>query len=550
MAEMEILRKKLNYLKQKRTTYESIARDCSDYLAPDRGFFTGESAGQERTDRYKKLIDPTATISLDYFAAGMQAGLNSPKRPWLRIQTNDPEMNKYKPFKEYFSAVERALYAILAQSNFYTASHNTYLEEGVFGTGPILMEEDYEKIVRFTPLTFGEYWIDVGPDGKVDTLYREVWMPARNIVKRWGLDRISPQIRTAYESKNYFALFKIIHMVEPREERDVTRIDARNMKFSSIYFEESATEPLSEGGFDEKPIACPRWNVVGSAVYGTGQGQKILRQVKLLQEEALTKIKAVHKMVDPPIVGPTSLQKKGMNTLPGGKNYVDTDKLAQFGPLYDVKYDINAAIESIHDIREIIERCLYTDLFIMLVEKDDMTATEVLERKQEKLFTLGPAIEKQTDELLDPVIDFTYTAAARRGILPPAPPELQGQNLEIEYISTLAQAQKLAGLEQMRAYVGVGIDLAQLGEDAAQKVTDKIDVYAIMDEAADITGVPPKCNRSTDEAEGLADQRAQTQEAMLQEEQANMQATRMRDLAGASLEGENALTEMKKAVGE
>ena len=543
-ADLILLKKKHEYLKHKRRSYESLYRDLSDYLAPDRGFFDGEEPGKERTDRYKKLIDPSATICLNYFAAGMQGGLNSPKRPWLRLQTNDPDMNKYKPFREYFSAVEHILYAIFAQSNFYTATHNIYLEQGTFGTGCLLMEEDFNKVVRFTSLTAGEYWIDAGDDGRINTMYRELYMPARNIVRRWGNERVTDKVRTAAEGNDPFHLFKLIQVVEPREGRDTSKIDTLNMPYSSVYFEPDGQDVLRESGFDECPIAAPRWSVVGSAVYGTGPGHMVLRQVKLLQEENMTKLKAAHKMVDPPVIGPTALNKKGINTLPGGKNYMDADKIAQFGALYNVNYDINAAIESIHDVRNIIERSLYTDLFIMMVEKDNMTATEILERKQEKLFTLGPAIEKQTDELLDPVIDFTYSAAARRGILPPAPPELQGENLEIEYISTLAQAQKLAGLEQMRAYVGVGMDLAQLNPE----VVDKIDVDAIMDEAADVTGIPPKCNRSDDETMELRQQRQQRQQAMMEQEQANQEAARMKDLAGASLEGKNALTAAQEAM--
>ena len=544
MVDLSLLKKKKSYLERKRTTYESLWRDLSDFIAPDRGFFQGENAGQERSDRYRKLVDPTATISLDYFAAGMQAGLNSPKRPWFRLQTNDPALNANEAVKEYFSAVERILYDILGKSNFYTGSHNIYLEEGSFGSGCLLMEEDWNKVVRFQALTAGEYWFDVGTDGKVDTLYRELYLPVKNVVARWGLGRVSPAVQSAYENKDHFRLVKIIHMIEPRESRDVTKMDQVNMPFSSVYYEEGANTILGEGGFREKPMACPRWSVVGSAVYGSGPGQKVLRQIKMLQELNLTKLRIEHLNADPPVVGPEALRNKGMNTLPGGRNFTDSDKLAQFGQLFKVNYDPTGAIEGINDVRRIIERCLYTDLFIMLVEKDDMTATEILERKQEKLFTLGPAIEKQTDELLDPVIDFTYAAAARRGILPPAPPELQGQDLDIQFISSLAQAQKLAGLDQTRAYVSVGIELAQVNPE----VVDKLDIDAIMDEVADITGVPPKCNRSADEVAAIREQRAQQQQAAIADEQANMQAQRMKDLAGASMDGNNALTELQRSL--
>jgi hypothetical protein len=543
--DIDLLKKKFKFLKDRRSTYDSLYRDLSDYVAPDRGFFQGEMAGQERTNRYNKLIDPSATISLDYFAAGLQAGMNSPARPWMRLQTNDPDKNKYRPFKEYFSAVERIIYALLAQSNFYTASHNVYLEQGCFGTACLLMEEDFSKYVRFLAMTAGEYWIDVGQDGKVNTIYRELYMTARNMVQKWGKDRVSSAVKSAaVDNSNPFQLFKVIQMIEPRSVRDITRIDVLNMAYRSVYFEETGLDILGESGFDHFPGAVPRWNVSGSAVYGSGPGARVLRMVKLLQEKNITKMKAEHQMVDPAVVGPESLRQKGLNTLPGGRNYIDTDKAHTFGRLFEINYDMESAIEGLNDVRQIIERCLYTDLFIMIVEKDDMTATEILERKQEKLFTLGPAIEKQTDEFLDPVIDFVYSVALRRGILPPPPEELQGEELEIEYISSLAQAQKLAGLQQLQAYISVGIDLAQVDPTAI----DKLDVDKIMDETADITGIPPKCNRSDDDVMSIRQQRQQQQQMAMQEEMANNQAARMKDLAGSDLASENALTDLQRAM--
>lgn len=542
----QLCMKKLSYLKGKRRSYEPIWKDVSAYLVPDRGFFEGENAGEEKTDRFKRIIDPTATVALKYFAAGMQGGLNSPSRPWFRLQTNDPEKNKYRPFKEWFSAVERILYAIFAQSNFYTCSHNIYLEEGAFGTGALFMEEDYKKIVRFTPLTVGEYWIDKGDDGKVNTLYRELYMTAANMVRRWGKDKVTTGVQSAFENKDLFRLFKVIHQIEPREDRDITRLDALNMQYTSIYLEESGQDILSESGYDACPISVPRWTNVGAAVYGTGPGQEVLRQVKMLQEMNLSKLKAEHLRVNPPVVAPESLRNKGLNTLPGGKNYLDVDKVGQFGPLFNVNYDPSSAIEGISDVRRIIERCLFTDLFIMMVEKDDMTATEILERKQEKLFTLGPAIEKQTDEYLDTVIDFVFASALRRSILPPAPEELGGEELEIEYISSLAQAQKLAGLQQLQAYIGTGMDLAQVNPE----VMDKLDVDKIMDEVADITGIAPKCNRSDEDVQAIREQRQQVQQAALADEQANQQAARMKTLADTDMQGPNALTQLQEAMGQ
>lgn len=534
--------KKFNFLKGKRDSYDTEYKDLVKYLSPSRGMFEGDNPGENKNDRYAKIIDPSATVSLRLFAAGLQGGLNSPARPWFKLQSSDPDKNKHRAFKEYFHSVEAQIYNALDKSNFYNQSHLAYYEQGGFGTAALSMEPDYRRIVRFSTMTVGEYWVDVGTDGVVDTLCRKLYMTAKNMVARWGRDRVTTAVRSAMENKSYYTLFPVYHLVEPRENRDATRIDVLNMKHKSIYFEMSGEDVLGESGFNEKPLAVPRWDNVNHTAYGVGPGHEVLRQVKMLQEMQMTKLRAEHLSVDPPLVAPMSLKDKRINSLPGGRNFMDMDKAGQYGPLFNVNYDIQAAIEGINDVRSIIERCLYTDLFIMLEQKPDMTATEILERKEEKLFALGPAIERQTDEFLKNVIDFTYAALLDRRMIPPAPRELEGEELEIDYISSLAQAQKLAGLRSTQAYIAVGIDLSA----AIPEVLDKMDVDKIMDEVADITGIPPALNRSDEEVQEIRTQRQQAIDEAKGEEQVNMDVERMKALSQADMgNGQNALTALQ-----
>ena len=537
--------KKFNFLKGKRDSYDTEYKDLVKYLSPSRGMFEGDNPGENKNDRYAKIIDPSATVSLRLFAAGLQGGLNSPARPWFKIQSSDPDKNKHRAFKEYFHAIEAQIYNALDKSNFYNQSHLAYYEQGGFGMAALSMEPDYRRIVRFSTMTVGEYWVDVGTDGVVDTLCRKLYMTAKNMVARWGKGRVTAAVKTAVENKNYYTLFPVYHLIEPRENRDATRIDVLNMKHKSIYFEMSGEDVLGESGFNEKPLAVPRWDNVNHTAYGVGPGHEVLRQVKMLQEMQMTKLRAEHLSVDPPLVAPMSLKDKRINSLPGGRNFMDMDKAGQYGPLFNVNYNLQAAIEGINDVRSIIDRCLYTDLFIMLEQKPDMTATEILERKEEKLFALGPAIERQTDEFLENVIDFTYAALLDRRMIPPAPQELEGEELEIDYISSLAQAQKLAGLRSTQAYIAVGIDLSA----AIPEVLDKMDADKIMDEVADITGIPPALNRSDEEVQEIRERRQQAIDEAKGEEQATMDVERMKALSQADLgNGQNALTALQGAM--
>ena len=129
----------------------------------------------------------------------------------------------------------------------------------------------------------------------------------------------------------------------------------------------------------------------------------------------------------------------------------------------------------------------------MMVESDrrSMTAAEVAERHEEKLLMLGPVLDRVHKDLLRPLVERGFDILRDGGLLPPAPPELSGSALEVEFVSLLAQAQRqvnAGGIERMAAFVA---SLAPLDPQAA----DKLDVDRMIDEYAEIAGVPAKILR-------------------------------------------------------
>ena len=101
--------------------------------------------------------------------------------------------------------------------------------------------------------------------------------------------------------------------------------------------------------------------------------------------------------------------------------------------------------------RRMINDSFLVTLFQILVESPAMTATEVLQRAQEKGALLAPTVGRQQSETLGPLIERELAVLAEQGLIPPKPPLLEeaGGEFEIEYVSPLTQA--------MRAPEGVGI---------------------------------------------------------------------------------------------
>lgn len=210
-----------------------------------------------------------------------------------------------------------------------------------------------------------------------------------------------------------------------------------------------------------------------------------LGDVQQLQAMQRRMIQSIDKMVNPPMTAPTSMQNKKASLLPGDITYVDTTQGGNsFRPVHEVRMPLQELSMLVQETATRVRRCFYEDLFLMLANSDrrQITAREVEERHEEKLLMLGPVLERQNEDLLDPLIDRTFAIMARKGLIPPPPAELQGMELKVEYISIMAQAQKLvatAGLERFVGFIG---NLSA----SRPEIIDKIDLDQVVDEYGDM----------------------------------------------------------------
>ena len=143
-----------------------------------------------------------------------------------------------------------------------------------------------------------------------------------------------------------------------------------------------------------------------------------------------------------------------------------------------------------------------------------MTATEVAERHEEKLLMLGPVLERLHNELLDPLVDITFSRMLESGLVPPAPEELQGMELNVEFVSMLAQAQRAIGTNSIDRYTNTMGAIAQMKPD----VLDKFDSDAWADNYADMLGIDPELIVADKEVAIIRQQRAQAQQQAAQAE--------------------------------
>lgn len=530
MTPKQEVMQRLGQLRRERATFFTHWQELTAYMLPRQGryFLADHNKGWKR---HNNIYDSTASRALKTLAAGLMGGLTSPARPWFRLQTANSDLNEQHDVKQWLSLVTRLMLSVFARSNTYRSLQASYLELGAFGTSASIVVEDYDRVIWHHQLTAGEYFIAQDWKGRVCTLYREFEKTVSEIVKEFGYANCSARVKSLYDTNQLDSWVPIIHAIEPREDRDQGKADNLNMPWRSIYFEVGGDrdKPLRESGFKHFPALCPRWDVAGGDIYGNSPGMECLGDVKQLQQQQLRKSQAIDYQTNPPLQVPTSMKNREIERLPGGITYVDAaSQSAGIRTMFDVALDLGALREDIQDVRQRIESSFYSDLFLMLGNQTDtrMTATEVAERHEEKLLMLGPVLERLHNELLDPLITITFDRMLAAGMVPPPPMVLQGQDLNVELVSMLAQAQRAIATNGVDRFVQSMGGIAQLKPE----VLDNFDVDQWATRYADMLGVDPEM--LVDEKK-VAATRMQRQQA--QQQQAQQQAMESKANAAAKL---------------
>ncbi len=478
-------RKRFDALTQARAPWMSTWKELAKYLAPTRGLFDGEAPNSGRRVDHKTLLDSSASLAVGVLGAGMMSGLTSPSRSWFDLMLEPRALKKLSGASTWLLDVKKALESALAKSNVYSVLQGVYEEISVFGTAAFLVEEDPQGGIFCRPFTAGEYMLDVDEKGRVNTFGRAFFMTATQLAQAFGAEHLPPQIR-AELSASTMAQHKVMHLIFPNPRADHNWADFTHFAFSSIYFMEDGTL-LRESGYHEFPVVAARWETKNSAeIYGRGPGWKVLGDVKMLQKMQKTKLVALDKSTNPPVMVSASVQGE-VNLLPGGITRCNSLTDSAVKPAYQVQPDLAALDAAMEDVRQTIRAQFFADVFMMLSAQDtpNLTAAEVAERKQEKMLLLGPVLQRLKTELLDPLIERTYYILLRQGSIPPAPEILRGLELHATYISTIAQAQRASALEPLAQGVAFASSLTQ----AAPELTAQLNYPRALAEGLESLGV-------------------------------------------------------------
>lgn len=522
-TEQQKIQARKQALWNERSSWDTHCQEIADFLLPRAARFSDADKNRGGASHYNSIIDETGTQAHGVLEAGLMAGMTSPARPWVKLATPDRDLMEFAPVKVWLSKVTTKMLTIFARSNTYRAYRSMYGQLGAFGTAANFVVDNYQAVLHNYPQVFGQYAIGLNSLGKADTLYRTLTMSVGQVVDMFGLEACSQTVKNLYDKANYDADVQVLHAVEPRRDRNYATADNRNMRFKSCYLElgrDGENQYLRESGFNYFPAVCPRWLVDGDDTYSSRwPGAIALGSVKQLQQEQLRKSTAIDYQVEPPLQVPMMYKNQALDRFPGGVMYVDAaNPQAAIKSAFEVRLDLGHLLADIQDVRGRIDRSFFVQLFQMLQNdtRSNITAREIAERHEEKLLMLGPVLESLHNEMLQPHIEITFAKMVAAGFFAPGqelepPPELNGVDLNVEFISTLAQAQRAVGTAAIDRYIGTLASLSTIKPG----VLDKLDEDQVADVYADQLGIDPSIVVSDDRVALIRKSRAQ-QQAMAQ----------------------------------
>tara|TARA_Y100000592_G_scaffold82679_1_gene131627 strand:- start:807 stop:2387 length:1581 start_codon:yes stop_codon:yes gene_type:complete len=496
----ELIRR-FSQLKTTRGTWESHWQEIADYVLPRRADVTTKRArGDKRTE---KIFDSTAINAAELLASSLHGMLTNAASPWFMMKYKDSEFNRDDAAMEWLEEATHQMYIILNRSNFQQEVHELYADLITFGTGSMMIEKDEVSGLRFSTRHISEIYIQENEFGRVDTVYRKFKMSARAAFQMFG--EVSSKI-TKLKDKNPYDEIELLHIVLPRDEFDPRKIDAINKPFASIYCDPETTELLGEGGYDEFPYVVPRFLKSSVETYGRSPAMVALADIKMINKMSETIIKAAQKTIDPPLLVPDDGFMLPIRTVPGGLNFYRSGSRDRIEPL-NTNPNIGLGVQYEDQRRDAIRKAFYVDQ-LLLAQRVNMTATEVLQRNEEKMRMLAPVLGRLQSEMLKPLIDRCFNIMLRMNMFPVPPESLQGKDIDIEYTSPLARSQRGGDITAAVRALEILSPLSQLAP-----VFDYIDPDKFVRHITEVLGVPAKILRSDQEVGQLRQQRAAAQQA-------------------------------------
>ncbi len=514
----EVVLKRFEKLKQDRSNWESHWQEIGDYMIPRKNDVN--SFKTSGTKRNALILDNTGMIGCELLSGALHGMMTSVSSEWFGLTTGDDELDKDDDARFWMQDTVKKMHNLFNNSNFQTEIHEFYLDLCGFNTAGMSIMEDPISDVYFQTHFLKELYISENNKGYVDEIYRCFQWEPKKIIQEFGMANVPQYIREAFE-QNKEEKFEIIHCTYPADELGGVRKRGFRHPFVSQYILTKDKIQLAVRGFEEQPWIVARWAKASGESYGRGPGMNALPEVKMLNLMEEVMIRSAQKVMDPPVQAPDDGFIMPIKLKPGSVNYYrsGSNNKDRVEPIFnDAKIEVGFEIMQARRAR--VKEAFYVDQ-LQLGQGKEMTATEVVQRTEEKMKILGPLLGRLQVEMLRPLIDRVFAIMMRKKRFLPLPPSLQreeGVKLGVRFSSIIAKMQRMGEAKSAFDTLNALGGLVQLDPT----ILDNINKDRYARGIANIFNFPQDFMNTKKEVDKIREGRAQAQQdAMAQQQEAH-----------------------------
>lgn len=522
-----------------RGTLDVHCDEVRELAYPTSAPFTGTSTLGEKA--HQKVFDGTMEQAGDLCAAGLQALAANPSVKWLALRAMREALNRQRSVAFWLEDTADRIYAVFnsTSANYAGQAHEQLLEYVHFGTGPMYVGDRHGNLPLFSTRPLRECYLGESAEGRVDKVFRRFKFTARQAVQEWGRAAGEKVLEAWADPKKIDSEFTFIHAVYPRGEGQIKMLAGakgmmrpQEMPFADCVVNLDEKLIVAEGGFHEFPFAVPRMSKRAGEPYGRGCGMKALPDGKMLQRGTKVNIGGAELVMKPPlqvpddgVVGPLSMKPLAMN-------HVRAEIMQQMGgnAIRPILTGANPQIgeELLKGMRDRIDRAYFVHL-LQFARDPQMTATQVLRITEQTMQALNPTIARLQVEDLGAKVQRVFGIMQRGNMLLPVPPELEGQEIQVEYVSPIAKQQRVGEARGMAEF----FELMLPRFPADHPFWDNFDEDEYGRDSATMMGGRRTWIRAPEDVAARRAQRAQGQADMLKHQQGVDTAGAVADVARA-----------------
>lgn len=497
-------------------------------------------------NKSKDIYDMTSLWGIERLTAGMLSLKTPETQHWHNLGL-DSYFGEEPTYEENVSLERLRNYLFKVRSNpksgFWNAHRAAIKSMCAFGDGWMYIGEQpggdtrTPYLYEYAPLV--ELYPAVGPDGQPNRMARVFRWSALQIATKWP-DKCGAMItEMANDPTRRHNVVRVMHFIRQRRDENRGGIGVRGARFESHYCLPDDNHYIGEGGYFEFPFTRYAWANSGQRPFSEGPVAFAIGEIKSLQEMSKNELIAIQTSLRP-AYATHGKNFTRINLNPGVSNpgLITGDGKPLFAPMNSgVRPDFAQGV--LEARRNNVREMLYLNLWQIILQDKNDTATEALIRAQEKGELLGP-VGISMNEGLSSMVDREVSILNRKRAFAEGSPLEMPESMDKKGVSPdfnspldrLRRMGELVGMQRLVEFTGM---LEQFKPGTAAR----LDVDEMLETAQDVLGAPVRSLRDRD-----ATQEDRDGQAQLQQTAAAMEAARMGgDAARAIGEGGQALTQ-------